>query len=253
MKATGTYGPRGRVHTIETGIRLVAPTMGRARIRTHSAYCGEIVVDSQAERLVAHMLAIDPAVASYRPQPFSVDLIGWQILSSKEQVKAFRARYGRHLGPRIYTPDFCISWSGARKTALEVKTAGYQGDEQYEERLRRAGEVLSAHGYELAKVVTPENTRSPIKQNLQLLQQAKRLLRDALPAEMAEKLEVLEGRELSLGMVCSHLNLPLAHSPTLILSGVVSLDLMAHPLHADSPVRLAYGDLTHLHLLEKLL
>ncbi len=84
------------------------------------------------------------AVASYRPQPFSVDLIDRQILSSKEQVKAVRARYGRHLGPRIYTPDFCISWSGARKTALEVKTAGYQGEEQYEERLRRAGEVLSA-------------------------------------------------------------------------------------------------------------
>lgn len=70
---------------------------------------------------------------------------------------------------------------------------------------------------------------------------------------MAEQLEVLEGRELSLGMVCSHLNHPLAHSPALILAGVVSLDLMAHPLHADSPVRLAYGDLAHLRLLEKLL
>ena len=253
MKATGTYGPRGRIHTIETGIRLVAPTTGRARIRTVSASGGEIVVESQAERLVSHMLAIDPSIASYQPQPFSVDLIGQQILTSKEQVKAVRARYGRHLGPRIYTPDFCVSWTGTKKTALEVKTQSYQGDEQFEERLWRAGEVFSAHGIEFAKVITPENTRSPIKQNLQLLQQAKRLQRLSFSAAMAKQLEALEGRELTVGAVCAHLNLPLAYCSALVLAGVVALDLLVYPLHADSPVSLAYGDLEHLRLLEKLL
>jgi len=163
VQATGTYGRRGRLGQLETGIRLVAPTYGRSRIRTYSASCGEIVVDSQAERLVSQMLAIDPSVNSYRPQPFTIDLNGQRLLTTREQVKEVLARYSQHLGPRLYTPDFCIHWQGVKKTAIEVKTESYPGDERYQKRLERAGAVLAAYGYEFATLVVSDRMQGPLE------------------------------------------------------------------------------------------
>lgn len=253
MLATGTYGRRGRLGHLETGIRLVSPTYGRSRIRTYSDGCGEIIVDSQAERLVAQMLAIDPGVSSYRPQPFTIDLNGQRLLTTREQVKEVLARYSKRLGPRLYTPDFCVQWQGARKTAIEVKTESYPGDERNQERLVRAGAVLAAYGYEFAHVVVPNRMSGPLKQNVQLLQQAKRLQR-RLPGDgLADQLSLLEGRSLTLGEVCSHLAVCLSLAPALLLEGAVSLDLLRHALHANTPVELAYGELEHLRLVERML
>lgn len=252
MQATGTYGRRGRLGQLETGIRLVSPTYGRSRIRTYSENCGEIIVDSQAERLVSQMLAIDPGVSSYRPQPFTIDLNAHRLLTTREQVKEVLDRYSQQLGPRLYTPDFCIHWHGARKTAIEVKTESYPGDTRDQKRWARAAAILAAYGYEFANVLVPDRMLGPLKQNVQLLQQAKRLQRSVLSPELAEQLSRLEGRALTLGKVCVHLALPLPLAPTLLLSGAVSLDLLHHPMHADTPVELAYGELEHLRLVERM-
>lgn len=251
MSATGTYGKRGRLRTDNdtAATRLVSPTYGRSRIRTYGGKSGDILIESQAERFIAHMLSIDPRVVRFRPQPFTIDLNGQRLLTSKEQVKAVLARYSQETGPRIYTPDFGIDFTGAKQAALEVKTDAYPGDAPYQERLTRAGAVLTAYGYELVKVVLPQAFNGPLKQNLQLLQQAKRIQGCTLSEEMLERLSQLEGHTLTLGDVCQHLCLPLNFAPTLILAGAVSFDLRSHPFHAQTPVVLAYGELGHLHLI----
>ncbi len=245
------YGKRGRLRTDNdtTGTRLVAPTYGRSRIRTYGGKSGDILIESQAERLVAHMLSIDPRVVRFRPQPFTIDLHGQRLLTSKEQVKAVLARYSQESGPRIYTPDYGIDFSGVQQAALEVKTDAFPGDERYQERLKRAGNVLADYGYELLKVVLPRSFNGPLRQNLQLLQQAKRIQNSLPPTETLEHLHQLEGRTLTLGDVCQHLCLPLNFAPTLVLAGAISFDLRSHLFHAQTPVVLAYGELEHLHLI----
>lgn len=252
--ATGTYGKRGRLRTANdtTGTRLVSPTYGRSRIRTYGGKSGDILVESQAERLVTHMLSIDPRVIRFRPQPFTVDLNGQRLLTTKEQVKAVLSRYSQETGPRIYTPDFGIDFTGARQAALEVKTDAFPGDERYQERLKRAGDVLANYGYELLKVVLPRNFDGPLKQNLQLLQQAKRAQCSLLSTETLKRLPELEGRELTLGKVCQHLGVPLNFAPALVLTGAISFDLNTYPLHAQTTVTLAYGELEHLQLIGRL-
>lgn len=254
MPATGMYGKRGRLRTDNdiTGTRLVSPTYGLSRIRTYGGKSGDILVESQAERLVTHMLSIDPRVSRFRPQPFTVDLNGQRLLTTKEQVKAVLSRYSQETGPRIYTPDFGIDFTGAKQVALEVKTDAYPGDARYQERLTRAGDVLTAYGYELVKVVLPQAFNGPLKQNLQLLQQAKRVQGCTLSAAILEQLSQLEGRTLMLGDVCQHLCLPLNSGPTLVLTGAVSFDIRNHPFHATTPVELAYGELEHLQLIGRL-
>lgn len=252
MSASGTYGKRSRVAEHETGIRQIAPTYGRSRIRTYGGKSGDILIESQAERFVAHMLSIDPRVVRFRPQPFTIDLNGQRLLTSKEQVKSVIARYSQDTGPRIYTPDFGIDFTDAKQAALEVKTDAYPGDTRYQERLTRAGAVLTAYGYELVKVVLPQALNGPLKQNLQLLQQAKRIQSCTLTAEILEQLSQIEGRTLLLGDVCQHLCLPLNSAPTLVLTGAVSFDIRKHPFHAETPVELAYGELEHLQLIERL-
>lgn len=254
MPATGMYGKRGRLRTDNdtTGTRLVAPTYGRSRIRTYGGKSGDILIESQAERLVAHMLSIDPRVVRFRPQPFTIDLHGQHLLTSKEQVKAVLARYSQESGPRIYTPDFGIDFTGTKQVALEVKTDAYPGDARYQERLTRAGDVLANYGYGLLKVVLPRNFDGPLKQNLQLLQQAKRAQCSLLSTETLKRLPELEGQELTLGRVCQHLGVPLNVAPALVLTGAISLDLHTYLLHAQTPVTLAYGELKHLQLIGRL-
>lgn len=252
MQATGTYGHRGRLRTIETGIRLVAPTYGRARIRTSSAKTGDILVDSQAERFITHLVAIDPCVNSCKPQPFTVDLVTRQLLTDPMQRLAAKSKYSKRKGSSLYTPDFCIHWSGARRTALEIKTSAFPGDAEYQKKLALAAEVLSAYGYELATVTLSEHMY-PLKANLQLLQQAQRTPAISLSTEQHDALSQLKNENLTLGDFCTHLGCPLHDAPRLLLQAVIGMNLFAYPMRADTPTYLTHGDMTHLCLMQEVL
>lgn len=253
MQATGTYGKRGRLRTIETGVRPVAPTYGRARIRTSSAKAGDTVVDSQTERMVSHMLAVDPSVKSYAPQPFTVDLVARRLLTDPAQRLAAKREYSQRTGPCLYTPDFLIAWSGHKRTALEVKTEAFTGDSSYRRKLTMAGDVLSRYGYELATFTLPASRFGLLKTNLQLLQQAQRATAFSLSSEQLALLHQLDKDNLTLGDICAHLSLPLCEAPRLLLCGAIGMDVIAHPMRADTPVHLAYGDIEHLCIMQGVL
>jgi hypothetical protein len=92
---------------MNVGVRLTARTYGKARIGTYAEKAdGHITVDSDAERLVAHILSVDPRVRSFKPQPFTVDLVGERLLFTREEVSEARRMRGCRTGDVEYTPDF---------------------------------------------------------------------------------------------------------------------------------------------------
>jgi hypothetical protein len=249
---SANYGKRGRVQEIEPGVRTIAPTFGRARLQTHSLKSGHIVVDGQAERLVSHLLEIDPSITHFLPQPFSVDLVEQRILRTREQLSQARRNQTRHSGPLLYTPDFCITWASHRKTVLEVKTEGYEGDAVYVSKLGVSKAILERHGYEFATIVVPRRDNSALAFNLQLLRQS-RLHRATLLAKDISCLDDLAPQELTLGSACAALGCSINHAAILVATGVLSMDVARHHMHTDTLCQRAYGDLSHLSVLGGLL
>ena len=247
-----TYGVRGHIHQLETGVRVVAPTFGRSRLNTFSSKSGLIVVDGQAERLVSHMLEVDPSVTKFEPQPFAVDLIERRLLRSREQLTEARRKHAQRAGPRLYTPDFCVTWSSRFKTVLEVKTQGFEGDEEYALKLQAAKDILEGHGYGFAQVTIPQRRRSPLVFNLQLLRQSR--AHRALLAELdTSALLNLPSDGLTLGCACDAMLCSISLAPALIATGLLSMDISQYRMHASSPCAQAFGDLSHLSIVGGLL
>ncbi len=240
-----TYGNRGHIQQLETGVRVVAPTFGRSRLNTFSSKSGLIVVDGQAERRVSHMLEVDPSVAKFEPQPFSVDLIDRRLLRSREQLSEARRKHAKRSGPRLYTPDFCITWVSRRKTVLEVKIEGFEGDAVYVLKLQMAQEILEAHGYEFARIVLPQGRRSHLAFNLQLLRQS-RAHRAVVLESDSTPLKSLPPEGLTLGRACDAMQCSISLAPALVANGVLSMNIAEFPMHTDSPCAQAFGDLGHL-------
>ncbi len=240
-----TYGKRRRINDVELGVRTIAPTFGRVQLQTHSPKAGHIVVDGQAERLVSHVLQMDPSVTFFAPQPFSLDLNEQRILRTKEQLTEARRKQATRKGPCLYTPDFCVTWSSHRKTVLEVKAKGFEGDAHYAAKLQMAKVILERHGYEFAVLVIPSSYDSPLAFNLQLLRQS-RLHRTCLLENISSLLNDLHAAELTLGQACEALQCTMRYAPILVASGVLSMDIAHHAMHANTPVMRAYGELSHL-------
>ncbi|RQQ21583.1 hypothetical protein DF107_04325 [Burkholderia stagnalis] len=62
-----TYGRRGRLNSANSGVRETAPTYGKPRNSLFSEKAGgHFKVELNNERLVAHLLIIDPRVNDLR-------------------------------------------------------------------------------------------------------------------------------------------------------------------------------------------
>jgi len=250
--ASGTYGSRGKLAGADSGIRRVAPTFGKVLLRTHSVKAeGTVVVESDAERLVSHMLTIDPGVISYRTQPFTVDLIDRRLLRTPEAVSEARKKHRHRLGRTFYTPDFAIEWADLPRQALEVKRAGYEGDTAYDQVLAIAGTVLASFGYRFAKAVIPSDPMVPLLSNLPLLKKALGR-RDLWPTpELLNNVNAACGNDvISLRELCQQLGISANLVPILLVSGAVSADLAREPINGKMMLQAAFGDCSHLQLLE---
>lgn len=249
------FGKRGRTDNDE-GIRKVAPTFGRVRIQTRNAKAQQTVtVDGHAERLTCCALNLDPSVQSYEPQPLTVDLVDGCLHHRKEAVAQARRKHAGRSGPWFYTPDHLIRWADqTTRTALEVKDESWQGDNDYERKLKRAAEILEYFGYEFRKVVIPSHPQVPLKRNLTLLNQA--IGRNSAPAkvELLQTELVSDGKETwTLSSACEALGVSIQLAPWLLLNGHISMDLVGQHLKADTPVHLAWGDLGHLCLVRRMM
>ncbi|MCY1290503.1 hypothetical protein D9M70_396520 [compost metagenome] len=246
------YGRRGRQSAANTGIRPTASTYGKAKVGTYSEKAsGHLNVESDAERFVAHLLAIDPRVRAFQPQPFCVDLIDQRMLFTKEAVHAAWHKHRDVQGPKFYTVDFRIDWFDGLRHAVEVKAEGFEGDDVYWDKVARARPILDANGYPLRTVVLPANTAHPIRMNARALKQATHQVRTYLTDELAERVtrRCADG-PVTVRTLCSDLELLPGVIPVLLVSGVLGGNLAHHTICGTLELSLAYGDLSHLCLLE---
>ncbi|WP_250519860.1 hypothetical protein [Caballeronia sp. NCTM1] len=254
MRSTPSYGVRSRRGTANAGIRPTARTYGKARIGTYAEKAdGHITVESDPERLVSHLLSIDPRVRSFKPQPFTVDLVFERMLfTAEDRTEAREARGGRD-GAVEYTPDFAVVQSNGLQAAYEVKLEGFEGDSQYWAKLERAQFIMEANCYPLATVVVPADERHPVLVNAQLLKSAASRAAAYLTPDIIERVECYcEAGSVLQRALCEDLQITPSFIPLLLVTGVLRADLAHHHICSKLELSLAYGDLSHLCLIEEL-
>lgn len=249
----GTYGKREKSRDSSIGVRDVAPTYGKVRHRIHSRKAGgDISVESNAERLIAHMLTIDPRVRSFKPQPFTVDLIEGRIIHNQRELSELRKKHSGRSGPKFYTPDFEIEWTELVRSAVEVKLEGYEGNDDYSNRLNRAVEILQANGYRFTHIVFPSDSSHPLYTSMVLLKQAASRTTNFPNWETGERITQICGRRsIRMRDLCVRLNVSADMVPALLVLGYLSADIAKHPIDSELELMAARGDLSHLELLER--
>jgi hypothetical protein len=254
MKSVPSYGVRSRRTAANAGIRLIARTYGKARIGTYAEKAGgHITVDSDAERLVAHLLSVDPRVRSFKQQPFTVDLVGERLLFTREEVSDARRMRGGRTGEVEYTPDFATVQVDGLLRAYEVKLQGYEGDDRYWAKVERAREIMAAYCYSLSTVVVPADERHPVAVNAQLLKPAIARAHEYLTPDIIERVErYCESGAVLQRALCADLQIPTGLIPPLLATGVLQADVAHHRICATLELSAAYGDLSHLCLIEEL-
>jgi hypothetical protein len=249
-----TYGRRGRLHESDSGIRQVASTFGKPKFSTFNEKAsGHINVEHNPERLISHLLAIDPRVKAFQPQPFSVDLVDQRLLLTKEAKSEAWHRHRDVEGEKLYTPDFSISWADGLFAAVEVKTEGFEGPEAYWDKIARARPILNANGYPLRTVIIPADANHPVRANAWQLKQAATKIETYLNDAIVEKvIEYCEDGPVTMSALCKDLQLHPGLIPVLLVAGVLNGDLGHCRIQGSFELSLAYGDLSHLCLLEVL-
>ncbi|CAB3736320.1 hypothetical protein LMG24238_06218 [Paraburkholderia sediminicola] len=255
MSRSPSYGTRSRrTSTTNAGVRLTARTYGKARIGTYAEKAaGHITVESDAERLVAHMLCIDPRVRSFRQQPFTVDLVGERLLFTREELSEARQARGGRAGEVEYTPDFATVQADGLQLAYEVKLEGFEGDGRYWAKVELAREIMEAYCYPLLTVVVPADERHPVLVNAQLLKPAIARAREYLTPDVIDRVEgyCKSGPVLQRGL-CADLQIAPGFIPPLLAVGVLQADLAHHHISGALELSAGYGDLSHLYLIEEL-
>ncbi|MBB2998286.1 hypothetical protein FHX57_000599 [Paraburkholderia tropica] len=254
MRSSPSYGVRSRRIAANAGVRLTAPTYGKARIGTYAEKAaGHITVDSDAERIVAHMLSIDPRVRSFRQQPFTVDLVLERLLFTREELSEARKARGARAGEAEYTPDFATVQVDGLQRAYEVKLEGFEGDGRYWAKVERAREIMEAYCYPLSAVVVPADERHPVVVNAQLLKPAVLRAREYLTPDIIDRVEsYCESGPVLQRALCIDLQIPTGLIPPLLATGVLQADLAHQHICATLQLSAAYGDLSHLCLIEEL-
>jgi len=254
MKSIPSYGVRSRRTAANAGVRLTARTYGKARIGTYSEKAdGHITVDSDPERLVAHILSVDPRVRSFKQQPFTVDLVGERLLFSREEVSEARKMRGRRTGDAEYTPDFATVQIDGLQCAYEVKLQGYEGDERYWAKIERARAIMEAYCYPLHTVIVPADERHPVVVNAQLLKSAVAHAYKYLHQDIIDQAErYCESGPVLQHALCADLQISTGLIPPLLAIGVLQADVARRHICATLKLSAAHGDLGHLCLIEEL-
>jgi hypothetical protein len=248
-----SYGRRSRVSMTVPGVRNVAPTFGKVRHLTYSNKCaGNLLVESDAERLTSHMLTLDPRVKQFQSQPFTVDLIDRRILRNDAEISEARKKHSNRAGPIFYTPDFSIDWIALTRSALEVKLEDFEGDATYQNMLQLGASILNAHGYRFSVAVIPRDTRHPYYSSLVLLKQATGRPEQWPDAQQkARATEICSKNAVTLKSLCSELGVSPNLVPAMLVTGCVSAEISAQHISGGMLLSAAYGDLAHLELIDK--
>lgn len=250
----GKYSSRPGMKKIDIGVRKVAPTYGLAALVTHvDKGGGTLLFDNSAERLVANLLGLDPRVRHFQRQPFTVDLVEGRLLRTADERNLARQRYAGRPGPSLYTPDFNVEHGNRRLIAIEVKLKGFPGADTDNERMTLAAEVLKHYGHEFLLVHVPDDLAHPLHASTGLMHQAS-LRKDVRPAaNVIDRVERLadDGARTVADYILG-LGISVDYLPSLVVHGVLSMDVITHRMERRSPAAAGYGSLQHLELVDRL-
>lgn len=100
-----SYGKRRGQEAVNTGIRPIAPTYGRASFLSYSHRSGYThATESANERLVSQMLDIDPSFKSHQAQPFTVDVLEQRLIHARAERNKLSATRKKTSEMRRATP-----------------------------------------------------------------------------------------------------------------------------------------------------
>lgn len=254
MRSAPSYGIRSHRTAANAGVRLTARTYGKARNGIYAEKAdGHITVDSDPERLVAHILSVDPRVRSFKPQPFTVDLVAERLLFTRDEVSEARKMRGGRRGEVEYTPDFATVQADGLQRAYEVKLQGYEGDDRYWAKIDRARQIMEAYCFPLSTIIVPTDERHPVIVNAQLLKPAMARVHEYLTSDIIDRVErYCESRSVLQRDLCADLQISSGLIPLLLATGVLQADLARQHICAMLELSAAYGDLGHLCMIEEL-
>lgn len=160
---------------------------------------------------------------------------------------------GGRTGEVEYTPDFATVQVDGLQRAYEVKLQGYEGDDRYWMKVERAREIMAAYCYPLSTLVVPANERHPVVVNAQLLKPAIARAHEYLTPDIIDRVErYCESGPLLQRVLCADLQIPTGLIAPLLATGVLQADVAHHHICATLELSAAYGDLSHLCLIEEL-
>ncbi len=206
-------------------------------------------VESRLERLIALALDVDPRVIAIASQPFSVRLDKEKIFTTQALAREGIAEM--HPDERkglIYTPDLRVELTGGQDVIIECKPKNQA--ELLETEFERVRAVLGRMGYSFRLFNEEHVAGQGLEGNLIRVRDARVLQKTFEASFDFSAVESLAGPhgEVHVGDVLKIWSQPQLLAA--IASGVLAVDLRAGPLTQRMRATLAYGDLSHLQILD---
>ena len=244
--------PRKMPDSVIQGSRILGQTGGRpAQMYMCEKSLGICPAESPLEKVIGQLASLDPRVRTVRPQPFTVDVISGQIFHNRQDLLVHRkTREKSESRLREYTPDFSFDLIDGRRIIVEVKDHRYVCEQAYWEKVEKAKRLLLSNGYRFQVIFMEYEPSAPLVHNADLITAFRNNFKKTITDAQLATIEADVGDSVSsLGHVAELAGLTLRDAPVLVIQGIVSADIAAGPLGSRTPVRLAYGDLHHLSVL----
>jgi len=216
---------------------------------------GSGFVETQDESTTKLALDIDPRVRTIKAQPFTVRLDLQKIFKTRSEAVKANATTTMEAGgeeedlERVYTPDFLVELVTPNPLVVESKSA--EATARISDVLERRGRILNALGYQYLVVPSTAIKVRGLHANLVHLRDATKFKQDNDATEQLAKLtKLVDGKrgKFSAGELRGKVSDTTIYLG--VISGILGCDLRSGHFSVETVMWQAYGDLSHLQLLE---
>ncbi len=203
---------------------------------------GYIQLESTLEATTAFALALDPRVASFRPQPCTYDLLSGRSFPQKDNLSDEFS--GRGYKPKPYTPDFLVRMRDGRTAFVETKAKRWVDEDLHREFLPKFFKSVGHHW----TLITDETLTEIVAHNVRTL---KAVIDRPPTGKTQEVLAQVPKDSVLLGQLISEFELGSDELLCAILAGFLAVDLREQRLGPASFASLSPAPKTnHLEIIE---
>ncbi|MCA0907736.1 Tn7 transposase TnsA N-terminal domain-containing protein [Ruegeria marisrubri] len=156
---------------------------------------GYIQLESTLEATTAFALALDPRVASFRPQPCTYDLLSGRSYAKKENL--IDEFVGKRYRPKPYTPDFLVRMRDGRAAFVETKAESRVNEDLHRDFLPKFFRSVGHHW----TLTTDETLTEVVAHNVRTL----KAVIDRPPTEKTLKILAQVPKDTVLGLLVAAL------------------------------------------------